>query len=147
MAEIDRIDNVVAAFFRVFSNPQTTPKQHAAFRQAIGACWQATLRRIAEQNLHSNDIEKRAEEGQRLMDDFEKMEAPTLLFVRVVLRSIMTTRRATYPIKSELPWGTPPTPEQALVDDEDIYSFAIFDTVADEIQKLLPTLFQLASEG
>ena len=146
MAEIDRINNVLAAFFRLYPSAQRMLKQHAALKQAILACWGATDRRIAEHGLDGEDIKRRHQETARLVEQFERTDEPTELLARVVIKSVMTTRRATYPLNGPTPWESP-TPEQALEDDDDAYSFAIFDTVAEEIQKQLPTLFQLAAEG
>lgn len=57
----------------------------------------------------------------------------------------MTARRATYPLDGDTPWEKK-DPRDALYDDDDIHSWAIFDSMIEPIQELLPPLYQLACE-
>jgi len=58
----------------------------------------------------------------------------------------MVCRRSVLPLLApERPWVTL-DPHDTLFDDDDQYSFAIYDTLADEIAKLLPALEQIACE-
>lgn len=59
----------------------------------------------------------------------------------------MVCRRSVLPLDHPtVPWKKL-KPKEALFDDEDQYSFAIYDTMADEIAKLLPELQQIALEA
>lgn len=65
---------------------------------------------------------------------------------RDVAVEAMTCRRAVLPlVHPEKPWITL-DPKKTLFDDEDQYSFAVYDTMADSIAKLLPELSQIACE-
>lgn len=59
----------------------------------------------------------------------------------------MVARRALLPLDGEQPWDPPIDPAVALRDDDDPYSFSIFDTLVEPIQDLLPPLYQLSTEG
>ena len=48
-------------------------------------------------------------------------------------------------VPHDRPWVTL-DPRETLFDDDDQYSFAVYDTLADEISKLLPALQQIACE-
>jgi hypothetical protein len=59
----------------------------------------------------------------------------------------MVARRSLHPLDGESPWSEPIDVMDALRNDDDPYSFSIFDSIVDPIQDLLPPLYQLATEG
>ena len=58
----------------------------------------------------------------------------------------MACRRSVLPLKHHENFWETVDPRETLFDDEDQYAFAIYDTLADEIAKLLPALEQIALE-
>jgi hypothetical protein len=58
----------------------------------------------------------------------------------------MTCRRSVLPLNHPEKAHKTLDPRKTLFDDEDQYSFAIYDTLADKIAKLLPALQQIACE-
>jgi len=62
-------------------------------------------------------------------------------------RLAMVARRALYPLNGEQPWSAPKDAELALRDDDDAYSFSIFDSIVDPLMDMLPPLYQLSVES
>lgn len=62
-------------------------------------------------------------------------------------RRILRARRATYPLENpERPWEIF-TPDEALMNVDDSYTFSMVDSLADDIAELQSPLYQLAIEG
>lgn len=62
-------------------------------------------------------------------------------------RKALVARRAQFPLDGETPWAPSIDPEDALQDDDDVYSFGIIDGMMDPIQAMLPPLYQLGVEA
>ena len=58
----------------------------------------------------------------------------------------MTMRRSILPLRHPTKRRVRLDPREALFDDDDQYSFAIYDTLADDIGELLPALHKIAVE-
>jgi len=65
---------------------------------------------------------------------------------RALAIDAMTARRAILPLRHPTKHWVTLNPKEALFDDDDQYSFAIYDTLADEIGELLPDLQKIAVE-
>lgn len=63
------------------------------------------------------------------------------------VRHAMVARRATFPLPGAQPWDPDQDPADALRNDDDIYSFSIFDEFVDPLVDMLPPLYQLGTEG
>lgn len=146
MAEIDRVNSAITAFFES-SGDENIP----ALKDAIDKCVNASLRHYGDTNMADEDkldyIQKTQEELEGLIKNLpEDRDAKKTAFQEIALKA-MIGRRSTYPlVNKDRPWDTQ-TPKQALLDPVDAYAFAIFDTLAEDIQALAPALYQLAVEG
>jgi len=58
----------------------------------------------------------------------------------------MVARRSILPLNNPVPWKAPLDPRAQLFDDDDQFSYAVYDTLADEIGELQPDLQNLAIE-
>lgn len=151
--EIDRVNETIDAFFDAFGS----------FAKAGGRF--DNLAEVFRANLHLAERHygrrKKEDRDQEIVDRILAVEATIqgLLDLKrpsgqrgpeawkKLAREIMECRRATYTlVDPEQPCYTI-TPAEALDNDDDPYSFAIFDTFAESVGKLLPPLYQLAVEG
>ena len=146
MAEIDRVNSAIKAFFN-----SSGAEQVEALAKAIGSCIERANRRSVELNITDEkvlDLAKSAENAlQELKKNLPKDKEALISRFSEVAEKAMVARRANYPLKNpDAPWA-PPTAQEALRDDDDAYAFAIFDTLSEEIGELLPSLYRLAVEG
>jgi len=160
MAEINRVYHGVAAFFdasgiekieelvqaiqktinkanrRLAETVQCMPMSERADFKPI---YTARLAAIAE----SEAVLKSATEHLNPKDK----DNNKLLFQEAA-KAAMVVRRAGYPLNNpEASYLPDLDPEEALMDDNDAYAFAIFDTLAEDVQFTLPPLYGLAMEG
>ena len=152
MSEINRVYTAVEAFFDASGIEKVDE-----LGGIIGKTIRKAQRRLSET---MRDYEEDAWNAQR--DLIEKAEADLveavgdapgrakedniLIFQKLTKRAMML-RRSGYPMGNpEASYLPDLTPEEALMSD-DSYSFAIFDTLSEEIQFILPALFGLAMEG
>lgn len=146
MAEIDRVYGAIRAFFNASGADQV-----ALLAKPIESCIERASRRSAEMRTTNEEIlnlTKTAESSLKKLLEALPTDRETLIQrFSEVAEQAMVARRANYPIENpDAPWALP-TPREALLNDEDAYAFAIFDTLADEISELLPSLYRLAVEG
>lgn len=153
MAEINRVYTAVEAFFDASGREKI---------DELGGIIGATARK-AERRIHEKAREFGRERFEKLQKDYDAFNerlteavgnCPTIskeenikIFQKLA-KDAMVLRRATYPLNNpEASYLPDLEPEEALMDDNDTYAFAIFDTLAEDIQFILPALFGLACEG
>jgi hypothetical protein len=158
-AEINRVWNAIDAHLDCYGDPQ---KHVQEFGELAGAMTRTVFlartrladrckverRRPTEEEIA---LDKRCEElgaALSLIGDHEQDVPRDAEAIKALAKEALVCRRATYPLDppKETPWDDPPTPEEALEDDADMYSFAIYDDMIDPIYKLLPPLYKLAVE-
>ena len=160
MPEIDRVKTAIAAFFR-----STDIDCPADLTAVIERCAASAKRRLDEAGVHNEKVEGWLTHVESILWGLKhKPPSDKVELVRryqEVTEMAMTALRATYPLgkgvkippeQHHLPstvWKQSFTahPYNALMDDSDAYAFAIFDTVAEDIGALLPSLYRLAVEG
>lgn len=146
MAEIERVASTIKAFFE-----STGEERIEKLVGVVERCIMLAATRVAEHKIEDESVHNRIREADAALKDLMKnlpagREEKKTRFAEVAIQA-MTARRATYPLtNAERPWE-PPTPEEAIRDDDDPYTFAIFDTVADDLAEHLPAVYQLAVEG
>ena len=146
MPEIDRVYSAITAFFE--SSGEVKPQD---LSDAVGHCILDAYRRFLELRMEDGDL---SEEIIKIRIDLEALIADMpadrsekIAAFKEISRRAMLARRATYPlVDRERPWESL-TPEEALNDETDAFSFSIFDSLADKISALAPALYQLAVEG
>lgn len=156
MTEIDRVNAVIDAFFDASGEEDVTGLVDAIDRTLMTA-----RMRSYELEAHSGryyvdkmenenfikSVDALEEELQDLKVNLPKDRDTMKARFKDITFKAMAAKRATFPLTNpDCPWETI-TPEQALADDDDMYSFAIFDTQAEAIQELSPVLYQLACEA
>ncbi len=161
MAEINRVYHAVAAFF------------DASGIEKIGELTEAIQKTINKANRRLNEVAASTPYSKR-GDDFKEVYEKRLAKIKEaesVLQSAgenldpkdkdgnklrfqqaakaaMVVRRAGYTLANpEASYLPDIDPEDALMDDDDAYAFAIFDTLAEDVQFTLPPLYGLAMEG
>jgi chemotaxis protein histidine kinase CheA len=145
-AEIERVASTIKGFFEASGEEQIEK-----LVGVIERCIQLASTRAVEHKIEDEAVRARIKEADSALKDLMKnlpegREEKKERFTEVAIQA-MTARRATYPLtNAERPWF-PPTPEEAIRDDDDPYTFAIFDTVADDLAEHLPAIYQLAVEG
>lgn len=153
MAEIDRVNESIDAFFDAYG----ALAQAGGRFDSLGEAFHANLH-MAERHLarlrpkeRDKDLVERILTAQEKVDGLLDLEQPALdrgpEAWKKVAREVMECRRATYDLSDPDQPVYKLTPAEALDNDDDAYSFAIFDTFAESVGKLLPALYQLAVEG
>ena len=152
MSEINRVYTAVEAFFDASGIEKVDE-----LGGIIGKTMRKAMRRLAEKardyeedpwNAQRDLIEKAEADLNEAVDNAasQQKEENIMIFQKLAKRAMML-RRAGYPLGNpEASYLPDLTPEEALMSD-DSYAFAIFDTLAEEIQFILPALFGLAMEG
>ncbi len=146
MTEIDRVRSAIAAYFDASGVFDLDP-----LRSAIERCLVSTERRYMEVEMKAPDLLTAIIDVRTALEETkenlpEDRTAQKEVFYDLSHRA-MVARRGTYSLENaERPWE-PLDAEAALLDDGDMYAFGIFDTLAEEIQSGLPSLFQLSVEG
>lgn len=145
MAEIDRVYSAVTAFF------DSSGEEHIdGLFNAIEKCIFAGERRYHELFMKDPEplqlLKTAREQLEALRKNLPADRELQKEAFKSVARSAMLARRSTYPRPGDTPWATR-TVEEALDDPNDPVSFSLFDTLAEDIQALLPSLYQLAVEG
>jgi len=146
MAEIDRVNSAINGFF-----DSSGKEQIEALGKAMERCLMATERRYMELGMDDDNLLVEINSIRKGVNDLvaalPKDKDDAKQSFREIAKRAMVTRRATYPLENpDAPWARL-TPEEALLDDNDAYAFAIFDTLAEDISTLQPALYQLAIEG
>ena len=170
MPEIDRVKNAIGAHFEIIGGDQSKKvgdikmvhnEKLMQLVEPIERCifmaetrWGAKMAKrsqgrpieiTVEEEALRVQIEAAKAEVEKLKEIVQEGNASAELFLATA-ETVMVARRATYPLENpDAPWS-PPTAEKALHDDNDIHSFAIFDSLVEPIQELLPPLHQLAVE-
>lgn len=118
--------------------------------EAIGVCIEAAKRGYVDRDMENEALVARIDSADRHLKRLAEpgdMDLATLKQeFREAATEAMAVRRAILPLTPPgRPWVTL-DPRKTLFDDEDQYSFAVYDTLADGIAKLLPPLGQIACE-
>jgi len=164
MPEIDRLNNAIDGHFEMFGGKDGRKagdisklymEKIAELVEPVDRCLMMASMRVhgtrPENEEHREVLKGQAkvvEEAQKALDGLRaeiKEGKVTAQRFKDVTFQVMVARRATYPLVGESPWDTV-TPEDALNDDNDVHSFAIWDSVVEPIQEKLPALHQLACE-
>lgn len=153
MAEINRVYTAVEAFF-----DSSGIEKIEELADILGKTIRKAERRLCERARDYEEADWNAQRDRikaaeaNLKSAVENLdpkdkEANIKSFQRVT-KEVMMVRRAGYPLNNpEASYLPDLTPEEAIMSDSDSYSFAIFDTLSEEIQFILPALFGLAMEG
>jgi hypothetical protein len=118
---------------------------------AIGTCIEGAKRGYVDKDLEDDALVARIDAAdahlRRLATSSGDMDLATLKKeFREAATEAMACRRSILPLTPPgRPW-VKLDPRKTLFDDEDQYSFAVYDTLADEVAKLLPALNQIAVE-
>lgn len=158
MPEIDRLNNAIDAHFEILgckdgkrseALKELISKKLTELVEPVERCVMTAVTRI-----YSVKLEDQKARRQQVIEAEEAVEAlkkeitdgtVTAERFKEVAFQAMIARRATYSLVGELPWDTV-DPADALQDDNDPWSFSIFDSVVEPIQDALPALHQLACE-
>ena len=146
MAEIERVDSGIKAYIQASEQTELGPILTVLENTAAAA-----YRRYAERTLDDKYIYGYIDDALKFIKELSG-DPPTdkdelIKALQEAAKRAMLAQRALYPRGD--PRRTlvePPSVMEALYDDDDAYSFAIFDTLAEEIQALSPALYQLAIE-
>lgn len=160
MAEINRVYHGVAAFFDA-----SGIEKIGELIQAIQKTIDKANRRLAE-TVQCMPMSERADfkktftkrladiaEAEAVLKSASERLVPkdkdgNKLRFQKAAKAAMVVRRAQYPLNNpEASYLPDIDPEDALMDDNDAYAFAIFDTLAEDVQFILPPLYGLAMEG
>ena len=146
MSEIDRVFTAIDGFFQAGGENHPESLIRVVERSTAGA-----MRRYAETDMQDNlllDRIKAAHVQVKLLGKAPPQDVEALKEqFKVITKEAMIVRRSTLPLDNPAaPWK-PFTADEAMFDDDDVYSFAIFDTLIEEISALLPVLHQLALEA
>ena len=153
MAEINRVYTAVEAFFDASGIEKVDE-----LGGILGKSIRKASRRLSETKRDhtetsfnaQRDLIEAAETAlvNAVGDVNPKDKAGNILMFQKVAKLVMCVRRAGYPLGNpEASYLPDLTPTEALMDDDDSYAFAIFDTLSEEIQFILPALYGLAMEG
>jgi len=144
MSEINRVFAHIEGFFK--SDGAGRTKELA---KILKKCVERAVSGFHDRGLTDEALASRIDTA---MTQIEKLEesppSPDKCFdvFKAFAIEAMTLRRALLPLNHpDKPWKTV-DPKDALFDDDDQYSFAIYDTLADEIGELLPDLHKIAVE-
>lgn len=151
MSEINRVYTAVEAFFDA-----SGVEKLDELADILGKTIRKAERRLMEtmrdyEEDDWNEQRDRVKAAETLLEETvagitADKDANVLAFQKVA-KAAMIVRRAGYPRPNpEASYLPDLTPEEALMSD-DSYSFAIFDTLSEDIQFVLPALFGLAMEG
>lgn len=144
MSDINRVFAHIDGFFDSASTDHCM-----ALANVIGRCVALAHRGYHERDMENKALLERIKEtlakakalGESPPESGEEQRSA----FRDLAIEAMVMRRSVLPLKHKLVWKTL-DPRTQLFDDEDQYSFAIYDTLADEIGKLLPDLQKIAVE-
>ena len=140
---------------RVFTHLDTFLRSDGAdhcdiLAEVIGRCVEGAKRGYVDKDMEDKALIARIDAanealkklGETPPDDVDELVAA---FHGAAIEA-MACRRSVLPLDHPtIPWEKL-DPKDALFDDEDQYAFAIYDTLADDIAKLLPELSQIACE-
>jgi hypothetical protein len=119
--------------------------------KVIGECVEAAKRGYVDKDLEDQALVVKIDAAASALKRLGETVAPCDMEAlkrdfRAAAIEAMACRRSILPlVPVGRPWVTL-DPNKTLFDDDDQYSFAIYDTLADEIAKLLPALEQIACE-
>ena len=156
MAEIDRVNGVIDAFFDASGQEDVNELVQAIERTLMTAKMRSYEVEASEGRYYLSKMENKefVEHVEGLEENLKSLAAnlpKTRNEMKQAFRDItfraMAAKRATYPLHHPECPSISRSPEEALLDDDDAYSFAIFDTQAEAIQELAPPLYQLACEA
>jgi len=112
--------------------------------KVIGECIKGAKRGYVDREMEDQALVDRIDAADEALKALGETPSTDLDALKAGFREAaieaMTCRRSVLPLLvPERPWVTR-DPHDTLFDDEDQYSFAIYDTLTDEIAKLLPAL-------
>jgi len=152
MAEINRVYTAVEAFFDA-SGIEKIEELVGIIDKTIGKAERRLAETMRDHTKESFNAQKaRVEEAKATLKSATEALTPgdkpgNILLFQQAVKEAMMVRRAGYPLKNpEASYLPDLTPEEALMSD-DSYAFAIFDTLSEDIQFVLPALYGLAMEG
>jgi hypothetical protein len=158
MPEIDRLHNAISAHFEILgckdgkrseAMAELYGKKLTELLEPVDRCVMTATTRAFSVKLEDQEAcQKRVEAAQESVDALKQEITDGTVTperFKAVAFEAMIARRATYPLEGETPWDKL-DPEEALLDDDDSYSFSIWDSVVEPIQDALPALHQLACE-
>ena len=145
MSEINRVFAHIDAFFEAAGTDHCM-----ALANVIGRCAALAHRGFRERDMEDEALLGKIRATLEKAKDLGTNSPPTVEGAKKAFRDLavaaMTCRRAILPLPHPRLSQRKPDPEKALFDDEDQYSFAIYDTLADEIGEVLPDLQRFAVE-
>ena len=152
MAEINRVYTAVEAFFDA-SGIEKIEELVGIIGKTIGKAERRLAETMRDHTKESfNEQKARVEEAKAVLKSATESLTPgdkpgNILLFQKAVKEAMMVRRAGYPLNNpEASYLPDLTPEEALMSD-DSYAFAIFDTLSEDIQFVLPALYGLAMEG
>lgn len=145
MAEINRVFTHLETFLRSDGADHTD-----ILAKVIGKCVAGAKRGYVDNDMEDKALVSRIDAANDALKALGKtppvdVEELVAAFREATIEA-MACRRSVLPLTNPTtPWKKI-DPKDALFDDEDQYAFAIYDTLADDIAKLLPELHQIACE-
>jgi hypothetical protein len=145
MSDINRVFTHIDGFFQAGGFDRCM-----ALSNVIGRCIAKTRIGYHERDLADEELAKRIEEAMEraksLGDQPPSSEEECRKAFRELAIESMVLRRSILPLAHPTIHWKRLDPKEALFDDDDQYSFAIYDTLADNIGDLLPDLHKIAVE-
>lgn len=145
MSEIDRVDEAIHDLVveaAVSAKALVEPLQHTiidGYRRFQERHYEDMRRYADEDTLDSalkTEFDNLSDEVNALAENLPATPEEQISAFQGLARRAMAARRATYDLTNrERPWEEV-TPEEALLDEDDQYSYVIIDTMAEKIAKL-----------
>lgn len=145
MNDIDRVNDAISAFFSG-TGQEKVQDLIKAFERCLMLGHAHYFEAELEDTKLKEEFESLTKEITALKETPPNRDVAVLLFQDLAKR-LMLARRSTYSLqKPDRPWESV-SAATALYDDNDQYSFAIYDALADDLQEIQSPLYQLAIEG
>lgn len=145
MSEINRVFVHIDGFFAAGGGDRCM-----ALANVIAKCVVKARRAYYERDMEDKELVERIKNTLAKIKSTGTLPPKTDAEQRQVFRDLaveaMTLRRAVLPLRHPSKHWVTLDPAKALFDDDDQYSFAIYDTLADEVGVLLPDLHKIAVE-
>lgn len=145
MSDINRVFAHIDGFFTAAGTDHCM-----ALANVIGRCAALAHRGFHERDMQDEALLEKIKAALKKAKTLGTTPPSTVEECKKAFRDLaieaMTCRRAILPLRHpKIVWRFA-DPREALFDDDDQYSFAIYDTLADEIGEILPDLQKFAVE-
>jgi len=145
------VNDVERVFAHIDGFLSSTETSHcAALANVIGRCAGLAHRGYYERSMEDAPLLESIIDAMQRAKELGTQPPATLGECKTAFRKLavdaMIARRSILPLDNPVPWKESLDPRAQLFDDDDQFSYAVYDTLADEISKLQPDLQNLAIE-